>query len=131
LSGNIFFSATPSKNGKDPVVDIAGWEVNKDSISRGSIGDKKSYILHRTGLQANKPLFGNPHPDELWSLAIGEHFGVTAGGALYATAGKIGNVDIEALASGAETYGINLVQDQTLDGGTECVLSGEEGKSHI
>jgi hypothetical protein len=77
----------------DEAVVIAGWKVKNDSLTKGKLGDVNSIILSTAGID-NSNNFGNNKSDDKWMLGIGSNFGVTTNGEIYATAGKIGGLNI-------------------------------------
>lgn len=87
-------------NGTTGTVQIAGWEVTKDSIKikNKDIGAVGSFYL---GTQDQYTLDGKTDYryvgnilSNLWRLTIGSQFGVTSDGGLFATYGKIGGWDM-------------------------------------
>ena len=68
-------------------VQIAGWEVTKDSITIGTLGTNGFHMYSKNF--PSKQAFGSSQKQN-WSLGIGSNFGVTSGGSLYCTSGYIG-----------------------------------------
>jgi hypothetical protein len=80
---------------------VAGWEINKNSLTKGTLGRNGVHLYAETDTQTNYNVgqhFGSEE-DKQWMLGIGSNFGVTHEGVLYAQAGKIGNLEIDKIAS--------------------------------
>ena len=86
-------------NNTNPTVKMAGWTVTPNSFTTGTFGGSDGFHIYPKG--AGNILF-NEYRD--WKMAIGNSFGVTSEGAMFAKAGQIGNLEI---AHG----GIIMVQD--------------------
>lgn len=72
---------------------IAGWEVNQRSFSKGDVGSPSSFVMDTGdyglgGQVAGHSTDGN-EDEPGWSLAVGQNFGVTSDGSLYAQAANI------------------------------------------
>jgi hypothetical protein len=73
---------------------LAGWAADATSLisQNYDFGVSNSFHMY-TGNYPNSINFGSSNKQS-WSLGIGEHFGVTTEGAVYASAGRIGGIDI-------------------------------------
>lgn len=103
---------------------IAGWTVNKDSLSYGTLGKPGSMILSPSGVYSYKPII-NGIDGEYWTIGVGSNFGVTDGGYLYATGadisgrisakdGEIGGWTISDIALFHSGSGDNVIDDTGL-----------------
>lgn len=102
--------------GVDSSVYIAGWKVHEGYISKGDIGSSGSVFLCSTpyeqyGIHGADDTEENPTK---WLLSLGEHFGVDEDGAIYATKGKIGPLDIGDFGALSPNVGNNLVKDSSM-----------------
>ena len=71
---------------------IAGWNIGTDSLTKGTLGSTSDYPFHMyTDFPDGKTTIANHAADD-WRLIIGNNFGVTKEGGIYATKGKIGNM---------------------------------------
>ena len=68
---------------------LAGWQIRHNEIYTGSLGSPGSFVLAREGWVTNKYLFGSDTIPTAWAIGVGSTFGVTLGGGLHATSGKI------------------------------------------
>ena len=73
-------------------VKIAGFTVDKNSISNGTTGEENS-VLVSTGTE-NEYKIGNSAEQNGWAITAGSTFGVTKQGNLYASGGDIGGWNI-------------------------------------
>jgi hypothetical protein len=71
---------------------LAGWTVDKQSITTGDLGET-GFHIYSSGSTISKSIADSGNKTN-WRLAIGSNFGVDSTGALYASAGKIGNMTI-------------------------------------
>lgn len=78
----------------DNVVNIAGWEVDENSIRAGTLGSSGSMWLCRNGTSTSKSIGGSSSQSG-WCIGVGSNFGVTKSGAMYASGAKISG-DIKA-----------------------------------
>ena len=90
--GNAYFKGNITAGGGN----IAGWTIAEDSITIGSMGINGFHMFSQ-GQSYTGTVFGQT--GKTWALGIGNNFGVTSDGALYASKGKIGTMEIEALSS--------------------------------
>jgi hypothetical protein len=99
---------------------IAGWTIGSDGLTYGKgIGHTNSFCLYPAGKYYSVAFAGSAAKLN-WVMTIGSTFGVTTGGALYATGVKISGI---VTASGgsigvAETSGILKVNASIDVGGT-------------
>jgi hypothetical protein len=63
-------------------VQIAGWDVTENSLSKGTIANAESMVLSPGGLYGGS-IAGSPNNQE-WVIGAGENFGVTSNGTMYA-----------------------------------------------
>ena len=94
---------------------IAGWTIGSDSLTYGSgIGYTNSFCLYPAGLTYSAAI-GGSGKNLKWAMTIGSTFGVTTGGALYATGAKIsgtitatggtiGSANEKIVISGSDLY---------------------------
>lgn len=86
---------------------IAGWDITRtnieQSIKTGTLGATNSFHMYAKGGNdgangtAAKPYLFGSTSSQTWMLGIGSNFGVTNDGVLYAKAGQIGKMTIEAV----------------------------------
>jgi hypothetical protein len=92
---------TFSANVANGVVELGGWVANNSSLKTTSygLGTNNSFHMYSTPVSASG-LFGSSGSKE-WMLGIGQHFGVTSDGSVYAKAGQIGGwtINQDRLAS--------------------------------
>lgn len=68
---------------------IAGWDMDANSLYKGEIGSSDSMLLSPSGVSYTGSIGGsNSTATQKWVIAIGENFGVTAEGKIYAASGK-------------------------------------------
>ena len=91
-------------------VNLAGWKADSNTLHQGSFGAVGGMYLSSTGYfpLINASYFGNPDTNAKWLIGAGSNFGVTTDGELYATAGRIGSMEIAQLG---KERGINLVKN--------------------
>ena len=79
---------------------ISGWTVNETSITKGTLGVYNSFHMGTEDLttEESKVSIGGSDAKSDWRLGIGSNFGVTKDGEVYATAGKIGEIEIGNIA---------------------------------
>lgn len=110
--------------------DIAGWSIEENHFGTlgTSLGSSGGIHLYPNGTQlSNDTLFGSSGSKQ-WTLGIGENFGVTTDGVLYAKAGKIGNTLIGDIAPLSQVTGVNLLKKDKVYGmqsnnGNEYVIN--------
>lgn len=68
---------------------IGDWEIHENFLGSGELGKKNSFILSQKGIYSYDALFNQRYVNT-WVLGIGENFGVTEEGEIYASSGKIG-----------------------------------------
>ena len=87
---------------------LAGWKADSNTLHQGTFGEVGGMYLSPTGYfpATNASYFGNPNTGAKWLIAAGSNFGVTTDGELYATAGRIGNMGIDALN---REFNLNLI----------------------
>lgn len=90
----------------NPIVKIAGWNVTNNSITTGSLGEINSFHMYSGRATDSKSIAGSGNKID-WRLAIGSNFGVDSTGAVYASAGKIGPMDIGQLGEIRKNYVLN------------------------
>lgn len=81
---------------------IGGWTINGSYLGYGTIGtSNSSAFLSPTGISSSNSIGGSTGTNT-WCLTTSNTFGVTTGGALYSTSGKIGgwNITSTELSSG-------------------------------
>ena len=91
-------------------VTLAGWKADSYTLYQGSFGTDGGMYLSSTGYSPsiNASYFGNPDTNAKWLIGAGSNFGVTTDGELYATAGRIGNMEIVQIG---KDKGTNLVRN--------------------
>ena len=72
----------------NPAVWIAGWDVQSNSIKTGDIGKPNSMYLSPTGITYTGSI-GGSGSNQNWCVAIGQNYGVTDEGKVYAAQGQI------------------------------------------
>lgn len=78
---------------------IGGWDINSYGLTKGYLGDTNKYPFHMyTSFPHGNTIIAD-HTANDWRLIIGDSFGVTKEGGVYATKGKIGGVEIQELVS--------------------------------
>lgn len=79
---------------------IGGWSISQNFIGHGTIGTAGSAFLSPSISSSNS--IGGSTGTNTWCLTTSNTFGVTTGGALYSTSGKIGgwNISSTELSSG-------------------------------
>jgi hypothetical protein len=97
---------------------IAGWTINTNGFTYSTIGAAGSFLLTPSGTYNSAAIAGGT--GLTWAMTIGYTFGVTTGGALYATGANItGTVTASGGSIGvAETSGILKVNASIDVGGT-------------
>ena len=85
--------------------DIAGWRLSPDSITKDTLGASTGFHMYSTA-SAEAELFGADEAKN-WKLGIGDGFGVTSDGAVYATKGKIGDMEVGQLGNVNKNYILN------------------------
>lgn len=105
-------------------VNLAGWKADSNTLHQGSFGTDGGMYLSSTGYfpPINASYFGNPDTNAKWLIGAGRNFGVTTDGELYATAGRIGNMEIAQIG---KDKGMNLVKNA----GASATLQGQGWKS--
>ena len=65
--------------------DIAGWTINKNSLTKGNLGSNGIHLYAQTDYQTNSNVgdYFGAKEDEEWMLGIGSNFGVTDTGVVY------------------------------------------------
>lgn len=111
----VVLSAT-SGNSTVPVI-MAGWEVSAGGLTYGTVGSASF-----AGLYTDKsdPIAVGSHNGTDWRFVIGTTFGVTQGGAMYATSGYIAGWNIQPgyINSGATYLYSSAQSSQTSAGGS-------------
>lgn len=103
---------------------IAGWTINTNDLTKGTLGSNNSIYLATADLSTGKDFAGAGSALKTWRLGIGSDFGVTSDGTLYcnnahisgninATSGTIGGAAISEdgylTVNGSNIrYGVNL-----------------------
>jgi hypothetical protein len=80
---------------------IAGWSIGTSSITKGDLGSNGSFHMY-TGSYGTGSLFG-ASGNQSWAMGIGENFGVTSGGTLYAKGLVINNTNFSVTSGGSMT----------------------------
>lgn len=84
----------------------SGWEITTNTIKKGNIGS--GIVLSATNTTYSGAIGGSVSNISNWRFTVGNQFGITADGTLYANAGKIGGCSIES--------GILKIKDVNIDG---------------
>ena len=99
---------------------MAGWKVTNNntdgkSIQTGDLGKSNGYHMYSYFPDSKSVSIAGSEERGDWRLAIGEHFGVTTNGEVFATAGKIGDMEIGDIASKNDvTVGRNLARKSVI-----------------
>ena len=102
----------------DGAVSIAGWDVTKDSICYGDLGQEGSMWLCRTGTAVAATIAGKGQSG--WCIAVGQNFGVDQCGKLFANGATLtGSITADTGFIGSWSF--------SQDGGLYCdnTWSGE------
>lgn len=137
------FSVTNTGKLKAKSGTIAGWTIDSNKLTSGTIGEDGSFGVFPKGIVGglNSTADGLLASGDAWVMTAGSKFGVTKNGALYATnadisgkitatSGKIGGLEIGEIASkqdvdNIEIGGRNLIADTD----NTTVYSGNKGNS--
>ena len=88
---------------------LAGWTVDDNSIRTGTLGSGGSMWLCRNGTTTSAEIGGSGKING-WSIAVSDNFGVTNGGALYATSANVtGTITTDYLTATGGTISNLLV----------------------
>ena len=73
---------------------IGGWEITSEGLSKGTLGDSSGsiYLVPNGKTTANS--IGGSAANLSWTITSNNTFGVTTGGAMYCSSGKIGGWSI-------------------------------------
>jgi hypothetical protein len=102
---------------------IAGWTINTNGFTYSTIGATGSFLLTPSGTYNSAALAGGT--GLTWAMTIGSTFGVTTGGALYATGA---NITGTITASGGK-IGAALSSGQLFINGSQTVAGDTSGTS--
>ena len=88
---------------------IAGWTVGTNCLTYGKLLDDNSIHLYNLFPDEEVTIAG--HKDNSWRIVVGDNFGVTKGGNLYATGGQVGKWNITEKAL-VQEYLYILAEDE-------------------
>ena len=122
--GTVYVSNIQASGGK-----IGGWTITSGNLSYGSIGTANGVFLIPAGSSTTVSIAGSGAINK-WAITSGATFGVTTGGALYSTSGKIGGWAIGATSIYSGTNSMSSTTNGTYigtDGFRNYKLVGTKG----
>ena len=105
-----------------------GWTISSQKITSGTLGNSSSFHMGTTDL-GSATIAGNSRSD--WRLAIGQNFGVTNTGALYANSANLTGTITSNGSASSYSYSTTVGSGFTRFYGTNGYLNGQIGASRL